>query len=115
MMADMYAWYLENLDSKKSRKSLQSIGKKMLSSVVDRNSVALHSSSYVDNFLLEVEEAGSLFRHFYGSGNESFKSDLGWDMLTWGVDVGMLISPWSLPKMRSAAFARVLHTIDEKS
>ncbi len=115
MMADMYAWYLENLDSKKSRNSLKRIGKKMFSSVVDRNSVGLHSGGHFDDFLLAIEDAGGLFRYIYGSGNDSFKSDLALEMLTWGADVALLISPWSSPKMRSASFARVLHTIDEKS
>ncbi len=115
MMSEMYAWYLQNLDSKKSRKSLKSIGKKMLSSVVDRNSVALHSVGNGTNFLLEFQDYGDYHRWFYGSGNESFKSDLALEMLSWGADVALLISPWSTPKIRQGAFARVVHTIDEKS
>ncbi len=115
MMADMYAWYLGNLDSKKSRKSLKSIGKKMFSSAVDRNSVVLHSGRHFDDLLLDIEQSGGIFRYIYGSGNESFKSDLALEMLTWGADVALLISPWSSPKLRSGAFARVVHTIDEKS
>ncbi len=115
MMADMYAWYLENLDSKKSRKSFKGIAKKVFRSVVDRNSVVLHSGRNIDDLLLEIEQSGGVFRWIYGSGNESFKSDLGLEMLSWGADVGLLISPWTPPSARRAAFARVVHTIHEKS
>ncbi len=110
MLSEMYEWYLVNLDSKRARKSQKSIAKKMFIATASSNPLDLYSGSY-DSLSMTSSE---VFVHFHGTGS-GMRSRIGWEMLEWGADVAITVSPWTPPKMRAAAFARVLATIDEKS
>ncbi len=110
MLSEMYVWYMDNLDSKRARSSQKSIAKKMLTSDASGRSVGLHSGSY-DSLSMTPSE---VFVHFHGT-RSGMRSRVGWEMLEWGADVAITVSPWTPPKMRAAAFARVLATIDDKS
>ncbi len=111
MLSEMYEWYMDNLDSERARTSQKSIAQKMFTADASSSPVDLHSGSYYQDILsmtpLEV------FHHFHGT-RSGMRSRVGWEMLEWGADVAITISPWTPSKMRAAAFARVLATIDEK-
>ncbi len=110
MLSEMYEWYLDNLDSKRARKFQKSIAQKMFTANASSSPVGLHSRGY-DSLSMTPSE---VFVHFHGT-RSGMRSRIGWEMLEWGADVAITVSPWTPPKMRAAAFARVLATIDDKS